>query len=119
MPCSTNTTSWRLCHARDMNSPLVVIGSLNADFVIRVARFPVPGETLTGQEFRVFPGGKGANQAYAAAKLGAPVSMIGQVGNDTQAEWLKGNLASAGVDVSGVHSDPAISSGVATITINA
>jgi ribokinase len=97
---------------------LVVVGSLNADFVIRVARFPVPGETLVGREFNVFPGGKGANQAYAAARLGAQVSMIGQVGADVQADWLKTNLASAGVDVSQVHADAHLSSGVATITIN-
>ena len=103
--------------AEDQN--IVVVGSLNADFVIRVARYPVPGETLVGQDFKVFPGGKGANQAYAAARLGAAVQMLGQVGNDAQAEWLRSNLARAGVDVSGVQTDPTVSSGIATITINA
>ena len=102
-----------------MNQLIVVVGSLNADFVIRVTRFPVPGETIVGQEFHVFPGGKGANQAYGAARLGARVAMIGQVGNDSQAEWLRSNLASGGVDVAQVHAQADVSSGVATITIDA
>src|SRR6478736_1782379 len=97
------------------NPNIVVVGSLNADFVIRVPRFPVPGETLVGLEFKVFPGGKGANQAYAAARVGGKVNMIGQVGNDAQAAWLKSNLAAAGVDVSQVLTDPSVSSGIATI----
>ncbi|MFO1497602.1 MAG: ribokinase [Verrucomicrobiota bacterium] len=97
---------------------IVVVGSLNADFVIRVDRYPVPGETLVGQQFNIFPGGKGANQAYAAGKLGASVAMIGQVGNDSQADWLKENLRAAGVDVSPILTDPGTSSGIATITID-
>jgi ribokinase len=79
----------------------------------------VPGETLIGRSFHVYPGGKGANQAYAAARLGGRVSMIGQVGDDEQGEWLRQNLASAGVDVSQVQGNSAVSSGVATITIDA
>ena len=51
--------------------PILVIGSLNTDFVTNVERFPKPGETLVGRDFKVFPGGKGANQAYALARLGA------------------------------------------------
>jgi ribokinase len=102
-----------------MSAPIAVVGSLNADFVINVSRFPLPGETLTGEQFRVFPGGKGANQAFAAARLGGSVRMIGQVGNDSQARWLKQNLASAGVDVSQVRHDQNVSSGIATITIDA
>ncbi len=101
-----------------MNSSIVVIGSLNADFVINLARFPVPGETVTGRSFQVYPGGKGANQAYAIARLGGQVSMIGQVGQDAQADWLRQNLAAAGADVSQVHCDPHISSGVASIAID-
>jgi len=101
-----------------MNSQLVVVGSLNADFVIQVARYPVPGETIVGRTFQVFPGGKGANQAYGAARLGATVSMIGQVGNDAQADWLIQNLHSAGVDASAVSRDAQVSSGIATITLN-
>jgi ribokinase len=102
-----------------MNPHIVVVGSLNADFVINVSRFPVAGETLIGRSFQVFPGGKGANQAYAAARLGGRVSMIGQVGNDAQASWLKTHLAGAGVDVTHVQQDRAVASGIATITIDA
>ena len=61
---------------------IVVVGSLNADLVVHVPRFLVPGETLTGDRFDVFPGGKGGNQAAAAARLGGRVAMVGQVGND-------------------------------------
>jgi ribokinase len=101
-----------------MNQSVVVVGSLNADLVFRVPRFPVPGETLVGEEYQVFPGGKGANQAYAAAKLGARVSMVGQVGNDAHGGWLKANLAEVGVDVSHVQRDSEVSSGTASIIIN-
>src|SRR5258706_12302812 len=101
-----------------MNPHIVVVGSLNADFVIRVDRYPFPGETIVGRDFKVFPGGKGANQAFAAVKLGARVSMIGHVGNDAQADWLRNHLATEGVDVAHVYRDSAVSSGVATITIN-
>lgn len=101
-----------------MNSGIVVVGSLNADFVINVERFPQPGETLAGRDFKIFAGGKGANQAYAAGRLGGKVSMLGQVGHDVQADFLVNNLASAGVDVSQVGRDPNVSSGIATITID-
>jgi len=102
-----------------MNSRIVVVGSLNADFVINLERFPLPGETLVGRDFKVFPGGKGANQAYAAARLGGEVTMLGQVGNDVQAGFLKNNLGCVGVDVSHIGRDPNVSSGIATITIDA
>ena len=62
--------------------PVVVVGSLNMDLVMRTPRVPVGGETMHGHEFSTLPGGKGANQAVACARLGAKVSMIGQVGND-------------------------------------
>lgn len=102
-----------------MNSRIVVVGSLNADLVIGLDRFPMPGQTVVGRDFKVYAGGKGANQAYAVAKLGGQVSMVGQVGNDSYADWLRQNLASAGVDVSHVRSDLKVSSGVATIAIDA
>lgn len=102
-----------------MNSHIVVVGSLNADFVVRLPRFPQPGETVAGRDFQIHPGGKGANQACAAARLGGQVSMLGQVGNDAQADWLKQNLASVGVDAALVHRDSNVSSGIAIITINA
>jgi len=101
-----------------MPALIAVVGSLNADFVYNAARFPAPGETVAGTHFAVFGGGKGANQAYAAARLGGQVRLLGQVGNDTHGTWLKENLASAGVDVSGVLTDAAVSSGVAVIGID-
>lgn len=102
-----------------MPAHIVVVGSLNVDFVVNMPRFPDAGETLIGNHFATFPGGKGANQAYGAAKLGGKVSMVGQVGNDAHAGWLKQHLAAAGVDVSGVSTDPAVSTGVAVIGIDA
>ncbi|HEY3132701.1 MAG TPA: ribokinase [Acidobacteriota bacterium] len=101
-----------------MKQKIVVVGSLHIDFVINVPHFPSPGETVVGSNFQVFPGGKGANQAYAAAKLGGSVSMVGQVGGDAQADWLKKNLASVGVDVSAVRRDPKNPSGTAGISID-
>ena len=83
-----------------MNKNILVVGSLNADLVQRVERLPRPGETLVGSELQIIPGGKGANQAYAAAFLGARVSMAGQVGNDAFGPLLLGNLEQAGVNVS-------------------
>ena len=98
---------------------IVVIGSLNADFVIRLQRFPGPGETVAGRDFKVFCGGKGANQACGAARLGGEVSMIGQVGNDAHGDLLIENLAAAGVDVTHIFRAADVSTGVAAITINA
>lgn len=99
--------------------PIVVVGSLNADLVVGVSRFPAPGETLSGHRFDVFPGGKGGNQAAAVARLGAPVAMVGQVGADSQGAWLRQSLAATGADVSLVSIDESVSSGVALITTDA
>ena len=98
---------------------IVVVGSLNADLMVRVARFPTPGETLRGERFDVFPGGKGGNQAAAAARLGARVAMVGQVGGDAQGAWLRDALAGSGVDVGHVSVDDQVSSGVALVTTDA
>ena len=62
---------------------IFVVGSLNADLVVRAPRFPQPGETISGDDLQIIPGGKGANQAVAAARQGVSVSMIGRVGNDS------------------------------------
>lgn len=100
-------------------SELVVVGSLNMDLVVKCGRIPVPGETVLGNGFAMVPGGKGANQAYAAAKLGkGSVSMIGRVGVDLFGEKLKANLASVGVDVGEVLETTAAPTGVATITVD-
>jgi ribokinase len=97
---------------------IVVVGSLNADLVVRVPRFPAPGETLTGSSFARFPGGKGANQAYAAARLGGRVAMVGRVGADDVGRWLTAHLEGGGVDVSAVEAVPGDSTGLALITID-
>jgi ribokinase len=101
------------------SASIVVVGSLNADLVVHVPRFPCPGETLIGQRFDVYPGGKGGNQAAASARLGGRVAMIGQVGADSQGRWLRDSLHAAGADVTLVAADEAVSSGVALITIDA
>jgi ribokinase len=98
---------------------IVVVGSLNADLVVRVDRFPAPAETVAGRGLRVFPGGKGANQAVAAARLGARVRMIGRVGRDDHGRLLRDSLASAGVDVTGLIDDPDEPTGTAIITLDA
>ncbi|MEU6382929.1 ribokinase [Streptomyces bauhiniae] len=77
---------------------IVVLGSTNMDLVTYVARAPRRGETVTGREFRTIPGGKGANQAMAAARAGATVSLIGAVGNDAYGVRLRDNLEHSGVD---------------------
>jgi ribokinase len=105
-----------------MKPVVVVVGSLNMDFAVTTKRLPVPGETVLGSEFRMTPGGKGANQAVAAAKLGAAsvaVRMIGRVGQDLFADHLKASLAGAGVDVSAVHASRSSPTGVALIAIDA
>lgn len=82
-----------------MSKRIVVVGSINLDLVVRVARQPVPGETVAGLSFDTFGGGKGANQAFAIARLGGEVSMIGRLGNDPFAARLRDGLTSACVDM--------------------
>jgi ribokinase len=100
---------------------IVVVGSLNMDFVVSVKRLPSPGETVLGRNFTMVPGGKGANQACAAGKLAsttALVRMIGRVGKDLFADHLKASLAAAGVDVSGVHAANSQPTGCALISVD-
>ncbi len=100
---------------------IVVVGSLNMDFVVTVNSLPAPGETVLGRDFQMIPGGKGANQACAAAKLGASavtVRMVGRVGYDVFADHLKASLSAAGVDVSAVHATRAQATGVALISVD-
>ena len=82
---------------------ILVVGSLNADLAVRVPRFPVPGETISGGDLRILPGGKGANQAVASAKLGGSVAMLGRVGADQFGKMLVDNLHCFQVDVSQVQ----------------
>ena len=100
---------------------IVVVGSLNMDFAAAVERLPAPGETVLGRDFQMIPGGKGANQAYSAARLALPstrVKMVGRVGYDVFGDHLKANLSAAGVDVSAVHATRAASTGVALISVD-
>jgi ribokinase len=95
---------------------IFVVGSLNADLVIRAERVPKSGETLAGGDLQIFPGGKGANQAYAAARLGALVSLAGRVGADTFGAMLRRNLEDAGVDCTLVE-ESARPTGIASIIV--
>lgn len=100
-----------------MNKVLVV-GSINMDLVVEAGKFPAPGETLLGQRFSTFPGGKGANQAVAARRLGAEVSMIGCVGSDAFGRELLGLLGKEGIDTRHVRIAEGVSTGVAAITVS-
>ena len=96
---------------------IVVIGSLNSDLVATVERFPNAGETLTGRDFVINCGGKGANQAYAAAALGGAVAMVGQVGSDDSGAVQIKNLSSIGVRVASVQRDNNQPTGTAIIEV--
>ncbi|MCR4424699.1 MAG: ribokinase [Firmicutes bacterium] len=97
---------------------IVVVGSLNMDLTVKVKCLPSRFETVMGRDFQTTPGGKGANQAVAAARLGASVAMIGRVGEDAYGANLLANLANSGVDVSGVVADPEAPTGIALITVD-
>ena len=97
---------------------LVVLGSVNADHVLRVPHFPRPGETLTGHGYKIVPGGKGANQAVAAARLGAPVSFIARVGDDAIGRQMRDGFAQDGIDVSAVELDEQLPTGIAIIYVS-
>lgn len=86
-----------------MIKPIVVVGSINMDLVARVRTIPRPGETVTGTGFETTPGGKGANQAVAVARLGYPVKMLGLVGDDVFGHTLIENLSDTGVGVWGIE----------------
>jgi ribokinase len=96
--------------------PIVVVGSINIDLVARAERIPLAGETLSGTDFQTHPGGKGANQAVAVARLGYPVRMIGRVGSDAFGEKLLAQLEESGVDASAVRTSEG-PSGVAVIVV--
>ncbi|MGO4187876.1 ribokinase [Pseudarthrobacter sp. TAF60_1] len=97
---------------------IVVVGSLNADLTIYCERLPLPGETVHGNGFAVNPGGKSANQAVAASRLGADVRLVGAVGDDSNGQMLLSSASGAGVDVGHVRTAPA-ETGVAVIAVDA
>ena len=102
-----------------MGKPIVVVGSVNLDLVCTGKRIPAPGETVTGQNFRTFFGGKGGNQAVAVGRLGYPVSMIAKVGDDEFGNQLRKGLRSAKVNVREVGTAQGTASGVALISVDA
>lgn len=98
---------------------IVVVGSLNADLTIYCERLPQPGETVHGNGFAVNPGGKSANQAVAAGRLGGHVSLVGAVGDDPNGHMLLASVAGAGVDVGRVRTSTSQPTGVAVIAVDA
>jgi ribokinase len=104
--------------AAEQTGRIVVVGSLNADLTIYCERLPLPGETVHGNGFAVNPGGKSANQAVAASRLGGNVSLVGAVGEDPNGDMLLSSAAGSGVDVGHVRtsSEP---TGVAVIAVDA
>lgn len=102
-----------------MKPRLVVVGSLNMDLVVPSPRIPRPGETILGAgDLKMIPGGKGANQAYGAARLGADVSMVGRVGDDSFGERLIQNLNQANVDTQHIIHDSDAATGIALIVVD-
>ncbi len=97
---------------------IVVVGSINMDLVVKSSRFPLPGETVIGNDMQTFPGGKGANQAVAASKLGADVLMVGCVGDDVFGEDLIGNLKMNRVGTDFVRKIKNKSTGIAMIMVS-
>lgn len=101
-----------------INKKITVIGSINMDLVTSTNRVPILGETVMGEAFHTIPGGKGANQAVAAARLGADVTMVGCVGNDLFGQDLLKHLKEQGVNVDHVEPVTDSSTGIAAITIS-
>lgn len=97
---------------------IAVVGSVNSDLVVRVAHHPAPGETVLGSGHEMMPGGKGANQAVAAARLGGDVVFVGRVGSDEAGTTLAAEFDREGVDTSHLIIDPVTPSGLAIITVD-
>ena len=97
---------------------ILVVGSLNMDVVVFTPRFPAPGETIMGSRWTTSNGGKGANQAVAATRLGARVAMIGCVGQDAYGDALREALLRESIDCEGILTDPAAPTGVALIAVS-
>lgn len=97
---------------------VMLVGSANVDMVVRTHRFPSPGETLTGQSFQTFAGGKGSNQASAVGKLGGDAGIVAKVGTDVFGDQLVSGLVDCGVKTDWVLRDPYDSTGVALITVD-
>ncbi len=103
----------------DLNTEIVVVGSANLDLVVDVARVPSVGETVLGGDLRRVPGGKGANQAVASARLGRSVAMIGRLGDDEAGAMLRAAMADDGIDTTHTVSTSGVPTGVALIAVQA
>jgi ribokinase len=101
-----------------INRKITVIGSINMDLVTTTNQIPKVGETVLGQSFHTIPGGKGANQAVAAARLGADVTMIGAVGDDSFGEMLVAHLTNQGISTENIMKVKDTSTGIASITLS-
>ncbi|WP_318471493.1 ribokinase [Photobacterium leiognathi] len=99
-------------------SKLVVLGSVNADHVLQVPSFPRPGETLHGRNYQVIPGGKGANQAVAAARLNADIGFIASVGDDAFGMLMRGNFVKDGINTRGLKTEKNCPTGIAMIQVS-
>ena len=104
--------------ARGSSRRVVVVGSANMDMVVSCDRFPKPGETVLAGQFGMYPGGKGANQAVACARLGGNVTLLAKMGNDVFRDRLTESLESNGVDISHLLIDETASTGIALITVD-
>lgn len=102
-----------------MSNKVLIIGSSNTDMVVKTAHFPKPGETVLGGTFLMNPGGKGANQAVAAARLGANVRLVTKTGSDIFGRQAKEGFEKEGIDTEFITESPDLASGVALITVNA
>lgn len=100
-----------------MSSRVCVVGALHRDLVVRAARFAQPGETVLGESFELFIGGKGANQAVAASRLGARVVLVGAMGDDEWGHTVRAALAAEGIDLTHVARIPGAHTGVGVITV--
>ena len=108
----------RLEALKEAPGSVIVVGSMNADYTVTTKRLPKPGETVNGGAMKVLPGGKGANQASAAARLGVNVQLLGAVGEDSNADFLLSKLDEAGVDTADIlHVEGP--SGTTVITVSA
>lgn len=101
-----------------MSRPVVVLGSVNTDLVLRCSQLPIPGQTVRGHGFQSLPGGKGANQAVAAARLGASVNFIGCVGDDEFGRNARQVFAEEGIATQHLHSVAGVGTGIAMIMVD-
>src|SRR5690625_3323703 len=102
----------------DNKTTVCIVGSINMDLTITTEKMPMQGETVLGNDFATYPGGKGANQAVAAARLGANVNMIGAVGEDPFGTELLEHLQTEGINVEGIMKDSEKPTGIANIILS-